>query len=191
MGGDSGSTERFRRDVDPFPYLVHVGVVDQVRRRVVDADAHVRLIEDLADLVADRIVDPLHVELGGERLLHAVDDREFRGALLALLEQPLRLVEEARVLQRHAHACGDGAQQPDLGFAVSVLALEILDVDRAEYAVTAQDGDACHRLASIRARNDTHPGRIHFGAAVLNERLPRLRNPGPRPIRGGRRGGQG
>ena len=53
------------------------------------------------------IVDALDVELGGERLLHAVDDRELGGALLALLEQALRLVEEARVLQRHAHAGGD------------------------------------------------------------------------------------
>ena len=54
------------------------GIVDQVRLRVVDADADVRLVEDLADLVADRVVDALDVELGGERLLHAVDDRELR-----------------------------------------------------------------------------------------------------------------
>ena len=65
----------------------------------------VRLIEDLADLVADRVVDALHVELGGERLLHAVDDRELGRALLALLEQALRLVEQARVFERDAHRC--------------------------------------------------------------------------------------
>ena len=54
------------------------------------------------------VVDALHVELGRERRLHAVDDRELGGALLGLLEQALRLVEEARVLQRDAHARGDG-----------------------------------------------------------------------------------
>ncbi len=35
--------------------------------------------------------------------LDAVDDRELGGALLGFLEQPLRLVEQARVLERDAH----------------------------------------------------------------------------------------
>mgnify|MGYP003693861707 CR=1 FL=1 len=92
---------------------------------IVDADAHVRLLEDLADLVADRVVDALDVELGGERRLHAVDDRELGGALLALLEQALRLVEEARVLERDAHAVGERLQQAHVGIAERVLALHV------------------------------------------------------------------
>ena len=58
----------------------------------------------LAQLVADEVDDRLEVELRGHALLDAVDDRELGGALLGFLEQALRLVEEARVLQRDAHA---------------------------------------------------------------------------------------
>ena len=43
----------------------------------------IRVAEELAELVADHVVDGLEVELGGERLLDAVDDRELGGALLA------------------------------------------------------------------------------------------------------------
>ena len=36
---------------------------------------------------------------------------ELCGALIGLLEQALRLVEQARVLQRHAHRAGERLQQ--------------------------------------------------------------------------------
>ena len=85
------------------------------------------VVEDLAQLVADQIDDGLEVELGGHAFLDAVDDRELGGALLGLLQQPLRLVEQARVLERHAHARGDRREQADLGLAEGVLALVVLD----------------------------------------------------------------
>ncbi len=116
----------------------------QAGRPVVERDRHVLRAEDLADLVADEIDDRLEIELRGEPLLHAVDDRELGGALLALLEQALRLVEEARVLERDAHARRDGRKQAHLGFAEGVLALVVLQDDRAEHAVAAEDRDA-HR----------------------------------------------
>ena len=56
----------------------------------------------------------LDVELGGEPCLDAVDDGQLGGALLGLLQQALRLVEEARVLERHAHARGDRREQAHL-----------------------------------------------------------------------------
>ena len=64
--------------------------------------------------------------------LDAVDDRQLGGALLGLLQQALRLVEEAGVLQRDAHA----ARRPcssrrTLGLAERVLALVVLDADRS------------------------------------------------------------
>ena len=65
----------------------------------------------------------------GQPLLDAVDDRELGGALLGLLQQPLRLVEEARILERDAHARGDRAEQAHLGLAECVLTLVILDDD--------------------------------------------------------------
>ena len=68
-------------------------------------------------------IDPLEVELRRERRLHAVDDRELGGALLGLLQQALRLVEEARVLQRDAHAGATVAQQATSAVAEGVLAL--------------------------------------------------------------------
>ena len=83
--------------------------------------------QHLAQLVADQVDDRLEVELAGHPLLDAVDDRELGVALLGLLQQALRLVEEARVLQRDAHARGDGLQQAHFGFAEGVLALVVLD----------------------------------------------------------------
>ena len=68
-----------------------------------DTDVHIRIVEDLADLIADRIIDALNVEFGGEGGLHAVDDGEFGVALFGDLEQALGLVEETRILERHAH----------------------------------------------------------------------------------------
>ena len=51
---------------------------------------------------------------------------ELGGALLGFLEQALRLVEEARVLQRHAHARGHRREQAHLRLAEGVLALVVL-----------------------------------------------------------------
>ncbi len=76
--------------------------------RVVPADADVAGLEDLAQLVADQVDDRLEVELGRHPFLDAVDHRQLGGALLGLLQQALRLVEEARVLERDAHARDDG-----------------------------------------------------------------------------------
>ena len=85
-----------RRKVDTFA----------VRGRSAD-DARCRWREALAQLVADQVDDRLEVELRRQPLLDAVDDRQLGGALLGLLEQALGLVEQARVLQRHAHAGGE------------------------------------------------------------------------------------
>src|SRR5262249_8062623 len=73
-------------------------------RPVAERDRHVPRAENLGDLVTDEVDDGLEVKLGGQTLLHTVDDREFGRTLLALLEQPLRLVKEACVLERNAHA---------------------------------------------------------------------------------------
>ncbi len=69
---------------------------------VEEVDRRPRRAEDIADLVADEVVDRLHVEFGGETILHAVDDGEFRCALFGLFEQALGLGEEAHVFD------GDG-----------------------------------------------------------------------------------
>ena len=119
---------------------------------VVPADADLAGLEHLAQLVADQVDDGLEVELGGHALLDAVDHCELGGALLGFLQQPLRLVEQARVFQRHAHARGHGAEQPHLGFAEGVLALVVLQDDRAQHAVAAEDGHAERANSLIGAR---------------------------------------
>ena len=96
--------------------------------------------------------DRLEVELGGHALLDAVDHRQLGGALLGLLEQALRLVEEARVLQRDAHARGDGRQQPHLRLAERVLALVVLERDAAQHAVARDDRHANQAETLRRSR---------------------------------------
>ena len=63
--------------------------------------------------------------------LDAVDERELGGALIGLGQQALRLVEEARVLERHAEARGQRHQQPNIGFREGVLAVQVLEGDHA------------------------------------------------------------
>src|SRR3989442_1047450 len=123
MRRESFLSQGLRRKLKTYPVLVRIRIVNQVRLGIVDADAHVPVVKDVPDLVADRVVDALDVELGRERRLHAVDDGELRVALFGLLEQALRLVEEASVFERDAHAVGKRLEQAHVGIAESVLAL--------------------------------------------------------------------
>ena len=133
---------------------------------VVPADADVAGVEYVAQLVADQVDDRLEVQLGGHALLDAVDHGQLGVALLGFLEQPLCLVEQARVLQRDAHARGHGAQQAHLGFAVGVLALVVLEDDRG------RGRDRCRRWA--RATHEC--AQVGAGDAVIAiRRLSRIR----------------
>ena len=86
------------------PSSIPYGKRDLAAVQVEDADVDDLRVEDLVDLVAHQVVHRLHVELGGEALLDAVDDRQLGRALVGLSEQSLRLVEQARVLEGHAQA---------------------------------------------------------------------------------------
>ncbi len=98
--------------------------VQQVRRALVCADVDGLRVEDLLDLVADRVVDRLLVELTRDRLLHAVDQRQLRVPLPRLVHQP-------RVLQRHAQTAGQRLQQLPVRLAERVLAIDVLQRDHA------------------------------------------------------------
>src|SRR5258708_37473048 len=95
--------------------FILVQVVHETGLGLMPADADVARMEYFAQLVADEIDDGLEVELLGHALLNAVDHRQLGGALLLGLEQKLRLVEETRVLQRHAHARGHRSEEPRVG----------------------------------------------------------------------------
>jgi hypothetical protein len=82
--------------------VLEENVMNKIGVRFIHVESdHVRL-EYLADLVADQVVDGLHLQLRRQAFLHAVDDRQLGRTLLAFLEQPLRFVEEAGVLERGA-----------------------------------------------------------------------------------------
>ena len=118
-------------------------------------------VEDLGDLVADEVDDRLEVELGREALLDAVDDRELGIALLGLLEQPLRLVEQPRVLECHAHAVRERLQQAHVRLAERVLVLEISQHDQPAHLIAGdqryQDLDFWTRVAGQRGSCRTAP----------------------------------
>ncbi len=137
-----------------------VGVKDsaQARRLVAPGDAHVAGGEDFAQLVADHVDDCLEVQLGNDRLLDAVDDRQLRVALLGFLEQPLRLVEQARVLQRDAERRGHRRQQAQLGLAIGVFALVVFHRQQAQHAVAADDRNCDARQALVGARHHHEAG---------------------------------
>ena len=120
------------------------------------ADADVAGGEHLAQLVADEVDDRLQLELGGHALLDAVDHREFGVALLGLLQQALRLVEQARVLERRAQARDHGLQQAHGGLVERVLALEALDAHLADVALADHDRHVHARARHVGAGHHAH-----------------------------------
>ena len=81
-------------------------------------------------------------------LLNAVDDRELGGALLGLLQQMLRFVEQARVLERDAHrSTTTRLQQAHARLGEGVLASRSCRSQRApQDAVADQDRHRDERL---------------------------------------------
>ena len=88
--------------------------------RVEHGDVDDLRVEDLLQAVPDEVVHRLHLEVLGQAALNVVDERELGVALSRLLEQ-------ARVLERDAEASGDRRQQPDVGVAERVLAVDVLE----------------------------------------------------------------
>ncbi|MEP6943529.1 MAG: hypothetical protein ABI981_11370, partial [Betaproteobacteria bacterium] len=166
MGADADFADRIRGDVDTLATHGQVGEAPDAGLPVDDADFHVGAAENLADLVADRIVDALHVEFGGERLLHAVDDGELCGALFRFLEQPLRIFEQPGVLQRDTHAGGHRREQAHLGLAESVGALGVLQCDGTQRALARVDGHHRRRLGGLPAFDITQAPGLHLRPRV-------------------------
>ena len=110
-------------DNDAPAALDDVGDAHQTAVTVVDAHAHALGIEGLADRLAHQVVDGLHLQLGGQGGLHAVDDSQLGRTLLGLRlgRRELRAqVEELRHLRVHAHA----ARYDSAGTAATVAASE-------------------------------------------------------------------
>ncbi len=131
---------RFRIDQDAFSIFIRIWEVFHICFRFKDADSHIRFIEDLADLVPDRVVNALNVQFSGERSLHAVDDGKLCRTVFGDLEQALGLIEEARVLKRHAHAVGQGLQEAHIRFAKGVF-LKAREIDQSACLFTGYQWD--------------------------------------------------
>ena len=86
MAPEADQRHRLVREADAA--LDRVGEAQQTCLRVVDADVDDLRVEDVAELVADEVVDRLQLELAGEPLLHAVDERQLGNTLPCLVQQP-------------------------------------------------------------------------------------------------------
>ena len=135
------------------PVLHPVRKRDEAGLGIQDGDDQFRTAQDVAHPVTDRVHDRLEVELLAEGGADLVDDRELAVALLGLGEQALRLVEEAGVLERDAHARGEGREQPLVGFAEAVRG-HPLQRDRAKDSVAGEDRDAEPGFGFVRAEDD-------------------------------------
>src|SRR5439155_471114 len=78
--------QRHARIVNPALHLVHEAQEPCIR--VVDGYVDDLRIEDVAQLLANEVVDRLLLELARDRLLHTVDQREFGVSLPRLLDAP-------------------------------------------------------------------------------------------------------
>ena len=159
---------------------------------IVEPDVDILRIQHFRELVADELVDRLHVEARRKTFLHAVDDRQFRGPLLLGLEQALRLVEQPRVLQRDAHRRRDRLQQADVRLAEIILALEAFDGNVSYHHVAGNDRDLRDRLGLFGARHQQHTelardfgraaeDRLLVGAQLAEHRRRRQRRHGQAP----------
>jgi hypothetical protein len=106
-----------------------------------DADVHHLGVEDVADLVADQVVHGLHVEVLGERLLHAVHDGELGGPLIGLGQEPLRFLEQPRVLERDPHARRERHEESFVALCEKV-SLEAFQPDHSDGSIAREDRDA-------------------------------------------------
>ena len=119
--------------------------MEEFRIFVVPKDAEVRRSKNFAKLVADEVDDGLEIQLGGETLLDRIDDRKLGGALFGFLQQALRLVEEARVLERHAHGVAERGKQAHVRIRKRVRLL-LAYADHAMGRIATQDGHVDVRI---------------------------------------------
>src|SRR5262249_37943963 len=147
---------------------------------VEDPDVDRPRLEDAPDPLADELDDRLEVELLGEPGLDLVDDRELAGALVGLGQKPFGLVEEAGVLEPHAHAPPERAQEAFVRLAVDVT-LEALQRDHAEAPIAGQDRDAeprrrhdlvCDEAMALELLRGREPERLPRDDDLGREALP-------------------
>ena len=117
--------------------------------------------QQLAGAGGDASQDGGQVEAGGDFAADVGEGRHLAGAALDLGEQ-------AGVLQRHAQAGGQRAQQPHIGFGIGALPFVVLDRDHANRLAAGQDGHRRFGLGHIGAWDDAAADRRDpFGHPVI------------------------
>ena len=130
--------DRHRLVGEAHATLDRVRELDLAGLTIDDADVDYLGVEDLLDLAADHLIHRLHVEPFGETTLNLVDDRQLGRALVGLGEQALGLAEQAGVLERHAHARCECAEQSLVGVVVGARR-RAFERDDPEHPVAGQD----------------------------------------------------
>ena len=165
MPGEAG--RRHQLPLLPFAALDRIRNGDLTGRVVEHEDHHGLRVENLLDPVADGVVDRLRVELAGDRVLHAVDQRQLRVALP-------RLVHEPRVLERDAQAAGQRLHELLIRLGEGVLAVGILERDHPRRLAARDERDEEGRLR-VLAGNGRAPIPLRLGLHALGDQQGRAR----------------
>jgi hypothetical protein len=115
--------QRYVRVLDAALDLIHEP--QQSRGLVVNSDVGGLRVEDLVKLLADDVVDRLGVELAGDRVLDAIDQRQLGIPLTRLVDEAAR--SRARTLRLPASV----TRQALVGLRECVLAIHVLERDHA------------------------------------------------------------
>ena len=67
--------KRVRVQINTLTIFIGIREVFQVGFGIINTDSHIGVMEDFADFIANRIVNPLDVQLSCQCRLNAVDDR--------------------------------------------------------------------------------------------------------------------
>ena len=124
-----------RRSPSARKYGNSIRWVAPIDERDIDLVGRERLLE----LVAESLDENGQVELLGDRRTDVVDERQLAVALAGL-------TDEARVVEGHTEARGEGRQKPDVRIAEGMLAIEVLERDDAGHLTAATERDEQRRL---------------------------------------------
>ncbi|MEP6943530.1 MAG: hypothetical protein ABI981_11375 [Betaproteobacteria bacterium] len=126
--------------------LVYVREMHQAGGLVEPKDAYASHSELMAQLVADEFDNSLEIQRGGHAVLDAVDYRQLGVARFGLLQQALRFVEQACVLECHAHAACQRLQQPHVRIREGMPAIHVGQLDHSTHLVARNQRNVNHRF---------------------------------------------
>src|SRR5690606_28348142 len=150
----SQEVQRTRLAKNPFALLDVVAMMFEAGGVVNGGDDENLRVKEVTDAIPHQVIDALHLELGDEPLLHAVDHGQLRVALVGLLEQASRFVEQAGVFEGHAQAVRERGQSADVLVGEGVLAVHVLKAYVAEHLIAHDHRHEERRFGDLALRHD-------------------------------------